>query len=87
MLNHTTYVIAKVDPLKYMMSKTYQNTRTSKWIIHLTKFDLLFISHKSIKGQVIADYLIETLLSNDNPLIIELPDEHVFQLDEMEIPI
>ena len=40
MLNHTTYVIAKVDPLKYMMNKTYQNTRTSKWIMYLTKFNL-----------------------------------------------
>jgi len=30
MLNHTTYVIAKADPLRYMMNKTYQNTRTSK---------------------------------------------------------
>jgi len=44
MLNHTTYVIAKVDPLKYMMNKTYKNTNTSKWIMHLTKFDLQFIS-------------------------------------------
>ena len=40
MLNHTTYVIAKGDPLRYKMNKTYQNTRTSKWIMHLTKFDL-----------------------------------------------
>jgi len=44
MLNHTTYVIAKVDPLKYMRNKTYQNIRTSKWIMYLTKFDLQFIS-------------------------------------------
>ena len=40
MLNHTTYAIAKVDPLRYMMNKTYQNTRTLKWIMYLTEFDL-----------------------------------------------
>ena len=40
MLNHTTYVIAKVNPLRYMMNKTYQNTRIAKWIMYLTKFDL-----------------------------------------------
>jgi len=50
MLNHTTHVIVKEDPLKYMMNKTYQNARTSKWIMHLTKFDLQFISQKSIKS-------------------------------------
>ena len=87
MLNHTTYVIAKVDPLKYMMNKTYQNTRTSKWIMYLTEFDLQFICQKSIKGQVIADHLVETPLQDDNLLIIELPDEHIFQLDNVDLPI
>jgi len=57
MLNHTTYVISKADLLKYMMNKTYQTTRKSKWIMHLIEFKLQFISKKSIKGQVIADYL------------------------------
>jgi len=78
MLNHTTYVIAKADPLNYMMNKTYHNARTSKWIMHLTEFDLQFISQNSIKGQVIADYLVEAPLYDNKPLIIELPNEHVF---------
>ena len=86
MLNHTTYVISKVDPLKYMMNKTYQNSRTAKWIMHLTEFDLYFVGQKLIKGQVIADYLVDAPLQDDKPLIIKLPNEHVFQLDELEIP-
>lgn len=57
MLNHTNYVIAKVDPLRYIMNKTYQSIRTSKLIMNLTKFDLQFISKKSTKDQVIADHL------------------------------
>jgi len=87
MLNHTTYVVAKADPLKYMMNKTYQNTRTYKWIMHLTKFDLQFIIQKSIKGKYIVHYLVEAPLCNDKPLIIELLDEHIFQLDEIEIHV
>lgn len=55
--------------------------------MHLTKFELQFISQKSIKGQVIVDYLAEAPLHDDKPLIIKLPDEHVFQLNEMEVPI
>lgn len=86
MLNHTTYVIAKADPLKYMMNKTYQNTTTSKWIMYLTEFDLQFISQKSIKGQVIADHLVEAPLQDDNLLIIELLDKHIFQLDNVDLP-
>ena len=45
---------------------------------------LKFISQKSIKGQVIADHLAKAPLPNDNPLIIELPNEHVFQLDNID---
>ena len=55
--------------------------------MHLTEFDLYFIGQKSIKGQVIIDYLVDTPLQDDKPLIIELPDDGVFQLDEIEIPV
>lgn len=65
-----------------MMKKTYQNVRTSKWIMHLIEFHLIFISQESIMGYVIAYYLAKTSSPNDNPLIIELLDEHVFQLNE-----
>lgn len=30
---------------------------------------------------------MEAPLQDDKPLVIELPDEHIFQLDEKEIPI
>ena len=76
-----------MDPLKYMMNKTYQNSRTIKWIMHLTEFDLHFIGQKLIKGQVITDYLIDAPLQDNKPLVIELPDDKEFQLDELEIPI
>lgn len=85
MLNNTTYVIAKEDPLKYMMNKTYHNVRTSKWIMYLTEFDLHFISQKSIKGKVIVDYLAEAPIEDDKSLSIELPDESIFLVDEEKI--
>jgi len=55
--------------------------------MYLTKFDLQFIIQNSIKGQVIVDYLAKAPLQDDNPLIIELLDEHIFQLDNVELPI
>lgn len=85
MLNHTTYVIPKAYPLMYTMNKTYKNTRKSKWIMHLIEFDLQLVSQKSIKGQVIADYLAEAPIQDNKLLIIELHDEHVFELDEVEM--
>ena len=84
MLSHTTYVIAKENPLRYMISRTYTSTHTTKWIMLLSKFDLEFISQKSIKGQVIANQLVESPLPSDHPLIIELPDDSVFSVSKVE---
>ena len=81
MLNHTTYVISKEDPLKYMMSKMYHNSRMAKWIMFLSKFDLIFINQKSIKGQVIIDQLATAPMESSAPLQITLLDEGVFKFD------
>lgn len=80
MLNHTTYVISKANPLKYMMSKAYHNMHTTKWIMFPSDFDLIFISEKSIKGQVIADQLVEVPIQDTTPLEITLLDEDVFKI-------
>lgn len=38
-----------------------------------------------IKDQVIVDHLVEAPLQDNKPLIIKLLDEHIFQLDEIEL--
>lgn len=45
-LNHTTYMIFRADPLKYMMRKVDHNTDTTKCIMFLSKLDLVFISQR-----------------------------------------
>ena len=50
MLNDKIYVLAREDALRYMMSHVYINSRSSKWIMILTKYDLEFMNQKSIKG-------------------------------------
>lgn len=67
-------------PLKYMMNKIFLTARTTKWIMFLTKFDLEFINHKSIKGHVIVDQLSNVLQKNDIALIIELLDSILFDI-------
>ena len=59
LLNQKTYIISKMDPLKYMMNKIMLNVQVVKWITFLSEFYLDFINHKSIKGQVIVDQFVE----------------------------
>lgn len=67
-----------------MMRKTYHNSRTTKWIMFLFEFDLVFINQKSIKGQVIIDQLAVAPLESSSPLQISLLDENIFKIDEVE---
>ena len=55
MLAHTTRLVAKIDPLKYLLSKAALIGRLAKWVMILSEFDIHYVEHKSIKGKVIAD--------------------------------
>eukprot|EP01018_Ginkgo_biloba_P024698 Gb_11643 [translate_table: standard] len=82
MLNNRTKLIAKIDPLKYLLSKSTLTSRMAKWVMLLSEFYIEYINQKSIKGQFLVDHLIEAPLSKNQPLIIRFPDESVLSLDE-----
>ena len=50
-------LIARMDPLKYLMEKPMQDGKTAKWVLLLSKFDIKYLTQKSIKGKAIADHL------------------------------
>ena len=46
-----------MDPLKYLMDKPVQNGKTAKWVLLLSKFDIKYVTQKSVKGRAIVDHL------------------------------
>ena len=50
MLNYTTQLISKVNPLKYLLSKVALTSLTTKWVLILNEFDIVYVDHKAIKG-------------------------------------
>lgn len=80
MLNHLVKLISKVDPLKYLLSKTTLTGHMAKWVMLLSEFDIEYVDRKAIKGQVIADQLTNAPLVDAYPLTIEFPDEGVFAI-------
>ena len=40
MLSHTTRLVAKIDPLKYFLSKETLIGRLAKWVMILSEFDI-----------------------------------------------
>ena len=73
MLSHTIKLIAKIDPLKYLLSKAALTGQLAKWVMVLSEFDIEYVDRKSIKGQVIADQLAEAPLSDAYPIHVEFP--------------
>ena len=82
MLVHTIHLIAKIDPLKYLLCKASLTGRLAKWMMILSKFDIEYIERKAIKQKFIIDQLADFPLQDDAPIQVDFPDEHLMYLTE-----
>ena len=57
MLAFKVFFIARMDPLKYLMEKLVQDGKTAKWVLLLSKFNIKYMTQKSVKGRAITDHL------------------------------
>ena len=51
MLAYKILLIARTDPLKYLMEKLVQDGKTTKWVLLLSKFDIKYVTQKSVKRE------------------------------------
>ena len=47
------WVVARMDPLKYLFEKPSLSGRLLRWLILLAKFDLKYMARKTIKGSAV----------------------------------
>ena len=59
MLYYTMRLISRMDPIKYIFEKPALTRKISRWQMLLSKFDIVFVTKKAIKGQSIVDYLAD----------------------------
>ena len=57
MLSFKVLLIARIDPLKYLMEKSVQDGKIDKWVFLLSKFDTKYVTQKSVKGIAITNHL------------------------------
>ena len=50
LLTHTIRLIAKINPLKYLLSKATLIGRLAKWVMILSDFNIQYVERKEIKG-------------------------------------
>ncbi|KAK5783382.1 hypothetical protein PVK06_037890 [Gossypium arboreum] len=88
MLYHTTWLISKLDPLKYMMESTALNGRMVRWQILLSEFEIVYVNQKAMKGSPIVDFLASRALEDYEPLNFSFPNEDLMYVTiaEGDIP-
>ncbi|KAK8695024.1 hypothetical protein V6N13_072566 [Hibiscus sabdariffa] len=82
MLYHTTWLISKLDPLKFLMEAPALTGRTTRWQMLLSEFDIVYVSQKAVKGSAIADFLASRTSVGYEPLNFDFPDEDLMCIME-----
>ena len=57
MLSYTTWLVSKMDPVKYIFEKSSLTGWIAQWQVLLLEFDILYVTQKAIKGSALVDYL------------------------------
>ena len=89
MLYHITWLIAKLDPIKFIFEKPSLSERIARWQVLLSEFDILYVSQKAIKESKIVDFLVEKANEEYEPMSFDFLDEDlmaVLQIEKEEPP-
>ncbi|KAG9444536.1 hypothetical protein H6P81_015876 [Aristolochia fimbriata] len=81
LLAHSTNLISRADPLKYIMSQPILSGRLAKWALLLSEFDINFVPQRAIKGQALANFLADHPVPAEWELTEEFPDEEIFLVE------
>jgi len=52
-------VYSHFDVIKHMLSKPIPHSRVGKWALALSEFSLTYQPLKFVKGQIVADFIID----------------------------
>jgi len=68
MLSHTTWLISKMDPIKYIFKKPALTRRIARWQMLLSEFDISYVTQKAIKGSALAEFLAHQPINDYQPM-------------------
>ncbi|KAM2757222.1 hypothetical protein PS2_018998 [Malus domestica] len=75
------HLVAKVDPVIYVMSKPVLTRWLAKWALLLNQCEIIYVLSKVVKGQALADFFADYPIPANWKISDDLPDEEVFYID------
>ena len=83
MTEYSMCLISRLDPLRYLFDRPILTSRLMRWLVFLTKFDIQYVSQKSIKGSIFAYHLASLPISEDRPIDDDFPDEEFIAMTSL----
>jgi len=68
LLSSTCIVVCQTDMIKRISRKPILNGRIGEWAYALVKYNLACESLKSMRGQIVADFIVEHRINNEHDL-------------------
>ena len=65
MMEYSVHLISRLDPLRYLFDRPALIGRLMRWLVLLTKFDIHYVTQKSIRWSIVADHLASLSVSDD----------------------
>ena len=74
-------LIARMEPLKYLMEMPMQDGKTAKWVLLLSEFDIKYVTQKSVKGRAIANHLAHCSPEKVREIQGDFPDKDIIGIE------
>jgi hypothetical protein len=78
LLASTCIVACQIDVIKHMLHRPILKGRLGKWDYALIEYDLVFESFKTMKGEVVADFIIENRVDVEHDGSLSLDINFIF---------
>ena len=84
LLYHTTWLISKLDPIKYIFEKPSLLGRITRWQVLLSEYDIQYVSQKAIKGSIVVEFLTDLTKKEYEPMKFEFSDEDLLAIFQIK---
>ena len=76
-------LIAKADPIKYVLYRPVISGCIARWVVLLQQYDIAYVPQKAVKGKALAYFLADHLVPSDWEFFNDFLDEDVFYIEVM----
>jgi hypothetical protein len=80
LLSSTCVVVYQADVIKHMLQQPILSRKIRKWAYALIEYDLAYEPLKSIRGQVVADFIVEHSIDQNSDESCNLVSIHPWKL-------